>query len=166
MDMYADFTYYSTEYAGKLVQSADFPRMARKASRLLDVITTGKLKFAFPTVMEDMQAVKDCQCELAELLTRVEQYQNTALESMGAVTQTDGTVKGKVISSVSSGSESVSYSIGGGVSSSLVEAAKDKKVLDELVYDIIRDALSGIPDANGVNLLYAGPYPGKRELWA
>ena len=46
-----------------------------------------------------------------------------------------------------------------------MEAAKDKKVADAMVYGIVRDGLSGVPDANGVNLLYAGAYPGKREVW-
>ena len=41
-----------------------------------------------------------------------------------------------------------------------MEAAKDKKVSDTMVYGMVRDGLGGVPDSNGVNLLYAGiPYP-------
>ena len=41
-----------------------------------------------------------------------------------------------------------------------MEAAKDKKVADTMVYGMVRDSLGGVLDANGVNLLYAGiPYP-------
>lgn len=164
--MYADFTYYETEYGGTVVKFADFPRLSRKAGRLLNAITTGKLEFAFPTDAGDAQTVKDCQCEMIDFIARVEQYQNGAAESMGIIAQSDGTVKGKVVTSVSSGAESVSYSVGGAVSTSVSEAAKDKKVMDVILYGIVKDALSGVPDANGVNLLFAGPYPRKRDLWA
>ena len=154
--MYADFTYYQNEYGGKMVESAEFARMERKSARLMDGITGNKLQFAFPVNDRDSAAVKDCQCELIDFLQQVEQYQNAALQSVGIVIQADGTVKGKVITSISSGSESRSYSIGGSASTAVAEAAKDKKVMDMLVYGIVRDNLSGVPDANGVNLLYAG----------
>lgn len=163
--MYADFTYYQTEYGGKLVESADFLRLSRKSARLMDGITGNKLQFAFPVNDRDAVTVKDCQCELIDFLQQVEQYQNSVIQSVGIVAQADGTVKGKVITSISSGSESRSYSIGSSASTTVAEAAKDKKVMDMLVYEIIRDNLAGVPDANGVNLLYAGKYPERRSLW-
>ena len=112
-----------------------------------------------------MEAVKDCVCEQADFLYQIDAYNNAAMESMGTVAQSDGKVKGKVITSISSGSESIGYSIAGSASTATMEAAKDKKVADAMVYGIVRDGLSGVPDANGVNLLYAGAYPGKREVW-
>lgn len=163
--MYADFTYYATEYGGKAVKPADFVRLERKASRLIDSVTGSKLKFAFPTDADAVMAVKDCQCELIDFIFRVEQYQNSMLDSVGAVSQEDGTVKGKVISSVSSGSESISYSIGGNTATDVSVAAKDKKIYQSACYEMIKESLSCVADANGVLLLYAGPYPGKRELW-
>ncbi len=164
--MYSDFTYYTTEYGGKVLKSEDnFTHFARKAERRLDTITGNKLQFAFPVKEKDVQAVKDCLCELTEFLYQVDAYQTAAMDSVGVVVQADGIVKGKVVSSITSGSESVSYSTGGSASTSIMEAAKDKKVMDTLIYSMVQNGLSGVPDANGVNLLFAGPYPGKREVW-
>ncbi len=143
----------------------DYKRFGRRAERRVDGITGGKLQFAFPTDERDIEAVKDCVCELADLLYQIDAYSAAAMESMGTVVQSDGTVKGKVITSISSGSESIGYSAAGSVSTATMEAAKDKKVADTMVYSMVRDGLGGLPDANGVNLLYAGAYPGKCEIW-
>ena len=78
------------------------------------------------------------------------------MESMGTVAQADGTVKGKVITSISSGSESIGYSAAGSASTATMEAAKDKKVADTMVYGMVRDSLIMVKDANRVPLLYAG----------
>lgn len=156
--MYADYDYYQTEYGGKM-SADDFKRFGRKAERRLDSVTGNKLQFAFPVKEKDVEAVKDCLCELTEFLYQVDAYQTSAMESTGVVAQADGTVKGKVVSSISSGSESISYATGGSESTSVMEAAKDRKVMDMQIYGIVQNGLSGVPDANGVNLLFAGAYP-------
>lgn len=163
--MYADFNYYQTEYGGKVIESADdFNHFERKAERRIDTITGRKLQFAFPTKKRDKQAVKDCVCELTEFLYQLDRYQSMAMDSAGVVEQADGTVRGKVVTSISSGSESIGYSAKGSTDTSLVEAAKDKKVADAMINSMVRDGFNSVADANGVNLLYAGiPYPGKRE---
>ncbi|MCM1057261.1 MAG: hypothetical protein NC517_06620 [Firmicutes bacterium] len=162
--MYADYDYYQTEYGGKM-SADDFKRFGRKAERRIDAITGNKLQFAFPTNERDAQAVKDAVCELADFLYQIDQYNAAAMESMGTVAQADGMVKGKVITSISSGSESIGYSASGSASTATMEAAKDKKVADTMIYGMVRDNLSGISDNNGVLLLYAGAYPRKREIW-
>lgn len=163
--MYADFNYYQTEYGGKVIESADnFTHFGRKAERRMDAITGNKLQFAFPTKKKDKEAVKDCLCELTEFLYQLDSYQRAAMDSAGVVEQDDGMVRGKVVTSISSGSESIGYSAKSSADTSLMEAAKDKKVADAMINSMVRDGLSGVPDANGVNLLYAGmPYPGRRE---
>lgn len=157
--MYADYTYYQTEYGGKM--SADnYKRFGRRAERRIDGITGNKLQFAYPTETRSIEAVKDCVCELADFLWQIETYNAAAMESMGTVAQADGTVKGKVITSISSGSESIGYSANGFTSTAISEAAKDKKVADTMIYGMVQDGLTGVADSNGVNLLYAGiPYP-------
>lgn len=165
--MYADFDYYTAEYGGKVIGSADdFNHYARKAKRRIDTITTNKLQFAFPTEDNAVMAVKDCFCELTDFLCQLDRYQTSAMDSVGTVAQADGTVKGKVITSVSSGSESISYSASGSADSSIAEAAKDKKTADAMIYGIVKDGLAYIADANGVNLLYAGPYPARKGTYA
>lgn len=159
--MYADYDYYSTEYGGKM-SADDFKRFSRRAERRIDGITGNKLQFAYPANERSIEAVKDCVCELADFLYQIDAYNASAMESMGTVAQADGTVKGKVITSISSGSESIGYSAAGSASTATMEAAKDKKAADTMIYGIVCDGLGGVPDANGVNLLYAGAYPGKR----
>ncbi len=161
--MYVDSNYYQTEYGGKM-SADDFKRFGRKAERRIDSITGDKLQFAFPTKERDVEAVKDCFCELANFLWQIESYNTAAMESVGTVAQSDGTVKGKVITSISSGSESIGYSFGGSVNTATIEAAKDKRVADTMIYDMVRDGLGGIADANGVNLLFAGAYPYSTEV--
>lgn len=156
--MYADYDYYQTEYGGKM-SADDYKRFGRRAERRIDGITGNKLQFAFPTDSRAVEAVKDCVCELADLLYQIDSYNVAAMESTGTVAQADGTVKGKVITSISSGSESIGYSAAGSASTATMEAAKDKKVADTMVYGIARDSLGGVSDYNGVNLLYAGAYP-------
>lgn len=157
--MYADYTYYQTEYGGKM-SADDFKRFGRRAERRIDGITGNKLQFAYPTNERSVEAVKDCVCELTDFLWQIENYNAAAMESMGTVAQADGTVKGKVITSVSSGSESIGYSAASSASTAISEAAKDKKVADATIYSMVQDGLAGVADSNSVNLLYAGiPYP-------
>lgn len=160
--MYADYEYYQTEYGGKM-SADDYKRFGRRAERRIDSITGGKLQFAFPTNGRDVEAVKDCVCELADILWQIDSYNAAAMESMGTVAQADGTVKGKVITSISSGSESIGYSASGTFDKTdVMRAAGDKEYREIKEYGIISFWLTGVPDVNGVNLLYAGAYPGKR----
>lgn len=155
--MYADISYYMDEYAGNVFEDADtFRAYERRAERRIDSITGRKLLKAFPEEEKDADAVRDCVCELAEFLYSVDRYQEASVSGMGAVQQEDGTMLGKVITSITSGSESRSYSVGGNVSTAVSEAAKDRKVLDITVYTIVCSCLSGVADANGVHLLFAG----------
>lgn len=157
--MYADYDYYQTEYGGKM-SADDYKRFGRRAERRIDGITGNKLQFAYPANERSIEAVKDCVCELADFLYQIDTYNAVAMQSMGTVAQADGTVKGKVITSISSGSESIGYSASGSTSTAISEAAKDKKVADTMIYNMVQDGLTGVTDSNGVNLLYAGiPYP-------
>lgn len=162
--MYADYNYYATEYGGTIPED-DITRYLRKAERRIDYITSRKLQFAFPEDENDAAAVKDTICELAEFMYRVDLYANSAMDSTGVVAQEDGTVKGKVVTSISSGSESISYSASGSASTSVMEAAKDKKVADSAIFSIVSAGLGGVPDKNGVNLLFAGEYPRGVVKW-
>ena len=164
--MYTDFEYYKAEYGGKVFDSEeDIKRYLRKAERVVDTATLGKLEFAFPTDEKTVSAVKDCICELAEFTYQVEKYLEVAAEGSGYVS-VGGEVRGKIIKSISSGSESVTYTgADSTVSTTISEAAKDKKVRDVYEYGVVRNYLTGLKDANGVLLLYAGAYPGRRSVW-
>lgn len=156
---YVDIESYIALY-GEIEETA-FNRLLWDASRLLDSETSGvdgyrKLKYAFPTDEEDAETVRRCACVLINTMDRVEAAETAARNYF--VEREDGTVVGKVVSSMSSGSESVSYSTAG-ISTVLDKVISGELNADELYRSTIRRYLSGIRDANGVNLLYGGVYP-------
>lgn len=168
---YVDYEYYKSLYGDKAISEADFNRLSWDACRKLDIATTGidnvkKLKVAFPEDEDDAEAVRRCVCKLIEIAAAIEQAEENARSAQGYITREDGSLQGKVVSSVSAGNESISYSASGGSSSAstLIDAVlTDKAAQEQLYIDTIRDYLSGIADANGVNLLYVGRYPYRLE---
>ena len=82
--------------------------------------------------------VKLCAMEVARFLHLV---QNVAID-------------GKIVTSISSGNESVSYS-----ATEVEKAATDQSAKAKACISIVRNWLSSVQDDNGVNLLYMGAYP-------
>lgn len=151
--MYIDFVTYSGWYKDGLTQ-AEFDNLAWEASRSLDTYTTGidgvrKLSAVAPTDEYTAESVKCCAAKIVNLLYEIERLGKS-------VTREDGTVHGRVISSVSSGSESISYAASSGLAQRILSGEVDKETA---VYGIVKQFLSGLTDANGVNLLYMGRYP-------
>ena len=167
MMAYVDYGFYKTIYGVDAIPETDFNRLSWESCRKLDVATTGidhvkKLKVAFPTDEDDAETVRRCACKLIDILYFIDQAEKTAQSAQGYVTREDGTVVNKQVASVSSGNESITYATGnsGSVTANLIgKALADKTVREQLYRDIITECLSGIEDANGVNLLYMGRYP-------
>lgn len=127
------------------ISEEEFTALEWDARRVLDTHTTGvdnvkKLRIAYPTNEEDAEAVKRCMCKVIKLMHDI----NVA-EATG------------VISSVSSGSETISYAANCGTVIGAAVADLDER--NRLFSKTVRDALSGVADANGVCLLYMGRYP-------
>lgn len=141
-----------------------FDRLSWDACRLLDLYTTGvdgvkKLKSYFPTDEDDATAVKRCGCKLVNMLYQIEAAEAAASAGQG-YEQTDQGMRGKVIAAISAGNESITYSTKT-AETAIQKAAGDEYYRKVLMRDTIREYLSGITDANGVNLLYMGKYPGR-----
>lgn len=168
---YIDYEYYKTLYGDKAVPEADFNRLSWDACRKLDIATTGidnvkKLKVAFPEEDDDAEAVRRCACKVIEIATAIEQAEENARSARGYITREDGTIISKQVASLSAGNESISYVTSGGstAASTLIDAVlTDKTAQDRLYRDTITEYLSGIEDANGVNLLFMGRYPYRLE---
>lgn len=163
---YVDYSYYLNHYGERAIPEEDFNRLSWDACRKMDVATTGvdnvrKLTAAFPTDEYAAEAVRRCICKLIEIASEIEKAEQTARSAKGYVQREDGSLQGKVVSSVSAGNESVSYSApGNSGTATLIDAVlTDKSAQNQLYSDTIRDYLSGIADANGVNLLFMGRYP-------
>lgn len=148
---------YINLYSDDLTE-AEFNRFSYSAKRLMQDMTTGvdgfvKLTEATPTDEDVLEALKYCTADLIHTMFRIE-----ALEKAGEMLkQSDGTMTPAVISSKSAGTESISYSTNS--TSALNAAVSSLKERTEMFGGIVRKYLSGLKDANGVNLLYMGVYP-------
>lgn len=150
-----------SEYMGMYgeIETAEFNRLSFKANRILAENTTGvdgfeKLRQAMPTDEDTLTSLKYCAAELVHTLRQIE-----TLERAGAVVaRSDGTMAPAMVSSVSSGAESITYSTNG-VNTVVSAAAGSLTRRADMFHGIVKNYLSGMKDANGVNLLYMGVYP-------
>lgn len=152
--MYIDYEYYKSLYGDKEIPETDFNRLLWDAEREIDKATSGvdgvkKLKVSFPVDEYDAETVKRCFCELVNFIYMLEKAQS-------GIVSDDGTVNSNVIVSKSAGNESISYANSENIVSTALKSVKDK---EKVIYQFISDKLSGVSDANGVNLLFAGRYP-------
>lgn len=159
--MYITLDEYTALY--DVVDEKTFNRLAFDACRLMDIQTTGidgikKLKIAFPTDEDSVQAVKHCTAKVINLLLQIQEAESAAAMGRG-YTETDKGLQRKIISRVEAGNEAISYSETKLANTAIDSAAADKSVRNKLISETIREYLSGIPDLNGVNLLYMGAYP-------
>lgn len=167
---YIDYEYYKSLYGEeKAIPETDFNRLLWDAEREIDKATSGvdnvrKLKVAFPTNEEDAETVKRCVCALVEFLKQIEDAERNA-NSLGQYAErADGSLQGKIVSSVSAGNESISYAVGKSADTAISNATKSLQDRDVTVYAFIASRLHGISDANGVNLLFGGRYPYRVEV--
>lgn len=165
---YIDYEYYKSLYGEEKMQEAEFNRVLWDAEREIDKATSGidgvkKLRIAFP-LGDDGEIVKRCVVELVNFLYKLEDAEKNANSLYQLTERHDGTLQGKVISSVSAGNESISFAVGKSSDTALGNAVKGFQNREETIYQLIRSYLSGVSDANGVNLLFAGKYPYKVEV--
>lgn len=159
--MYITFTDYTALYDA--IEENAFERLAYEACRCIDRLTTGmdgvkKLKIAFPSEEDAATAVKHCAAKLVNLLYQIQEAEKTASLGRGYI-QTANGLQGKVVSSVTAGNESVSYTTGAVQKTAVDVAVSDVVARRKMISGIVREYLSGVADANGVNLLFMGPYP-------
>ena len=160
---YIDYGYYKSLYGVEELKETDFNRLVWEAERELDKATTGvdgvrKLQIAFPSKEYDAETVKRCACTLVYVLHQIELAEKNANSVGQYMERADGSLQGKVVSSVSAGNESISYAVGKSSETATSAAIKSVEDREKTIYSFIASKLSGVPDANGINLLYAGPY--------
>lgn len=158
--MYIKFDEYTALYDP--IEERDFNRLAFEACRFIDRITTGvdgvkKLRVAFPADEDDAAAVKYCACKVINVLYQIQEAEKSASLARGYKETANG-VQGKIVSSITAGNESISFASAGGATA-VDKAVTDLAERNRLIDSVVRESLSGVSDANGVNLLYMGVYP-------
>ena len=148
---YADFNFYQEAYYGEELTAETADKWLTRASDELDVLTFGRLTSAFPTVEAHAEKVKKAVCAVAETLSCIDAQR----KAVSATRTEDGGYRGAV-ASVTSGRESMSFSVNGTAASVYAAAASNEAARNALVAEVAARYLANIPDANGVNLLYAG----------
>jgi hypothetical protein len=158
--MYIGYKEYEQIYDP--IDEKTFNRISYDACRHIDKITTGidgvkKLKIAFPTNEDAAEAVKRCTAAVINFLSQLDTLEKTSASVRG-YSETANGLQGKVVSSISAGNESVSFSSGD--TKTLVDVSvSDISTRDQVISNIVYAYLSGVADSNGVNLLYMGQYP-------
>jgi hypothetical protein len=159
--MYLTYEEYAAIYDA--MPAKDFDRLNFEACRHIDRLTAGvdgvkKLKVAFPTDEDSSAAVKHCAAHIVNILYQIQEAEKSASLGRG-FTETENGLHGKVVSSVTAGNESISYAVGNSAKTSIDKAVSDRNERIKLLRETVREYLSGVTDANGVNLLYMGVYP-------
>ena len=107
---------------------------------------------------DSAHAVKFTAAQLVNTLYQIYEAEQAANMSRGYI-ETENGLQRKIISRVEAGNEAISYMEGQGSTTAIDVAVKDTAAKRKMLFDIVRDGLSGVEDANGVNLLYMGVYP-------
>jgi len=161
---YADYEFYTTSYFGSVVPETDFPRLSERASDFVDTMTFDRLVDGLPTNERSQKRIKKAVCSLAELMYQIELAEKNAINQASAnVTDINvGNISTGIVTSVSSGSESISYATPQQIGASAKEwsavyaAAGDVQKTNDLLYKTTLPLLMGVRTDDGVPVLYAG----------
>ena len=162
---YADYEFYTTSYFGSVVPETDFPRLAERASDFVDTMTFDRLVDGLPTNERSQKRIKKAVCSLAELMYQIELAEknatNAAVSGTSTAIGTGGSTTG-IVTSVSSGSESISYATPQQIGASAKEwsavyaAAGDVQKTNDLLLKTALPLLMGVRTDDGIPILYAG----------
>lgn len=161
---YADYKFY-TESFGNVVPETDFPRLAERASEFVDAMTFDRLVDGLPTNERSQKRIEKAVCSLTELMYQIELAEKNATNAAVSGTSTaigsGGSTTG-VVTSVSSGSESISYATpqqkasGAKEWSAVYAAAGDIQKTNDLLLKTALPLLMGVRTDDGIPVLYAG----------
>lgn len=160
---YADYKFY-TESFGNVVPEADFPRLAERASDFVNTMTFDRLVDGLPTNERAQKRIKKAVCSLAELMYQIELAEKNAISqaSAGATDTNVGHKSTGIVTSVSSGSESISYAtpqqIGASAKewSAVYSVAGDTQKTNDLLLKTALPLLMGVRTDDEIPILYAG----------
>lgn len=161
---YTDYTFYTERYFGNIIPEADFPRLSERASDFVDTLTFDRLVDGLPSNERAAKKVQKAVCAVAEALYQIGLAEQQALSAASGTSTQTGIMTGTtgIITSKSSGSESISYASPSELAGSAKEwsavyaAAGDAEKTNKLLAGAAIPYLSGVTTDEGVCLLYAG----------
>lgn len=160
---YITFTFYEQTYHGNVIPSDEFDRIADRASDFLDTITFDRLADGLPSDERAATKVQKAVCAVCDKLYQLDLAEKQALYSAGGTSSGGaGGVTSGVITSRSSGSESISYAspseIANGAKawSAVYQAAGNEQEINKLLWSTAAPYLMGIRTEEGIPILYAG----------
>jgi hypothetical protein len=142
---YADYEFYVNKYYGSVISEDAFARLEAKASEKLDYLSNYRVpRYIESIVVDDTRdevlkaLIAKATCWLAEEIMKIEELEKlqSSLCQMGS-----NGAHSNVITSISSGGESVSYANPSSVQS--LSYIGDKKKTNAYLYDGIREYLGG-----------------------
>lgn len=162
---YADYDFYKTSYFGSAVPETDFPRLAERASDFVNTMTFDRLVDGLPENERSQKRIKKAVCSLTELMYQIELAEknatNVAASGSSTTIGSGGSTTG-IVTSVSSGSESISYAtpqqIGASAKewSAVYSVAGDTQKTNDLLLKTALPLLMGVRTDEGLPILYAG----------
>lgn len=162
---YADYDFYTESYFGSVVPENDFDRLAGRASDFVDTLTFDRLLGGLPTNERAKKRIRKAVCSLAELMYQIELAEKNATNAAASGASTTigsgGSTTG-IVTSVSSGSESISYATPQQIGASAKEwsavyaAAGDVQKTNDLLLKTALPLLMGVRTDDGIPILYAG----------
>lgn len=161
---YADYDFYTTSYFGSVVPENDFDRLAGRASDFVDTLTFDRLLGGLPTNKRARKRIRNAVCSLTELMYQIELAEKNAINQASAnVTDINvGNISTGIVTSVSSGSESISYATPQQIGASAKEwsavyaVAGDVQKTNDLLLKTALPLLMGVRTDDGIPVLYAG----------
>lgn len=151
MPQYADYSFYIDTYYGDVIAENDFPKWESRAEDKLNQLTFGRLMAWFPEDTYRSEMVKKSVCAIAEILLQLDQAEKSANVAQDA----SGNYHSGKVSSVSAGSESLTYD-NSTQQSAVLKAASDRGERERLLFLTAAGYLSGISNPEGIPLLYTG----------
>lgn len=148
---HADYSFYTGVYHGDVLSAENAAKWLDRASDAVDHFTFDRLQTAFPTTEAHAVKVRKAVCAVADALCTIDAQR----KAVSAQIASDGAYRGAV-ASVSSGRESISYAVNATAANAYAAAAANDAERARLLYGVASEYLANVPDAEGVNLLYAG----------
>ena len=161
---YVGYDFYTTSYFGSVVPQSDFPRVAERASDFVDTMTFDRLVGGLPSDERSQKRIKKAVCALVDKIYELDLAEKNSVAAAGGNTTTVGTNGNTtgIITSVSSGSESISYATPQQIGASAKEwsavyaAAGDMQKSNDLLLNTALPLLMGVRSDEGIPILYAG----------